>query len=559
MPHVVASAMATGGGSFHHIVPAEGLRLKKILSGNGSVAAILAVATAGTWVPAQATAAPLYWDGNGDTPGAGTTPNGTWGGATPSSFWTSDSTGSVATGAYVSGSDVVFSAGADATGSYTVTLGASQTAGSLSFEEGNAILAGGPNLTLNGSGNVAVATGLTVSMNQVVTSGSTAFVKLGAGTLEFGSVAAGSINITAAPALTVSDGTFKITRDAAGGTSSAIANAATVLINGGTFDTNGRTETVGTVTLASGTVTNTDVNNNVDLPLAGWVTAGTYNLQNGTMNVRMTGTGTITKSTAGTVTVSKGNSFSGATNVNDGRLIVTGALASGAGIIQVNGPAVLAGAGVGTDGAAAKGSVGRVSVNGGGAIAPGTTDDTTGLFLVRAGDTSGGFTLASGGTLDIELAGTAAGTGYDRLIVTGGSTAATTPVTLAGDLDVSFLGGFTPNVGDLFFILEQRLASTGTGSVNPINGTFTGLPDNSTFLVDNVEFRIRYTGDAGTGGLTGGDDVVLETVAVPEPTSPAAFGAAAAMLLARRRRRVPFSTPGARGRSETPITPFAQS
>jgi autotransporter-associated beta strand protein len=492
------------------------------------------MAAAGVLAPAHATAATLYWDANDVTPGAGTTPNGTWGGTTPSSFWTSDSTGSIATGAYVSGSDVVFSAGTDATGSYTVTLGASQTAGSLSFEEGNIVLTGGPNLTLNGSGNVTVANGLTVSMNQVIPGASTGFIKLGGGTLNFGTGTTGSIN----PAnVQIKEGTFKITRDTAGGTGSAIAGTATVTVDGGIYDTNGRNETVATMTLISGTVTNSDATNDPDLPSAGWAQAATYNLQSGVFNARMTGAGTMTKTTAGTVTVSKGNSFSGATNVNDGRLIVTGALASGAGIIQVNGPAVLAGAGVGTDGASAKGSVGRVSVNSGGTIAPGTTDDTTGLFLVRAGDTSGGFTLASGGTLDIELGGTTAGTGYDRLIVTGGNTAATTPVTLGGDLDVSFLGGFTPNVGDLFFILEQRLASAGTGSVNPINGTFTGLSDNSTFFVDNVEFRIRYTGDAGTGGLAGGDDVVLETIAVPEPTSLAAFGAAAAMVLARRRRR----------------------
>ena len=54
---------------------------------------------------------------------------------------------------------------------------------------------------------------------------------------------------------------------------------------------------------------------------------------------------------------------------------------------------------------------------------------------------------------------------------------------------------------------------------------------------EGLRIRIRYTGDAGTSGLTGGDDVVLETVAVPEPTSLAAFGAPAGMLLARRRQR----------------------
>jgi autotransporter-associated beta strand protein len=63
-----------------------------------------------------------YWDINGATAGAGgTSPAGTW--TSGSTFWSNSPAGSVATAPWVSGRNAVFSAGSDATGSYTVTVG----------------------------------------------------------------------------------------------------------------------------------------------------------------------------------------------------------------------------------------------------------------------------------------------------------------------------------------------------------------------------------------------------------------------------------------------------
>src|SRR6266404_3935401 len=88
--------------------------------------------------PPAALAAPatLYWDGNGATPGAGSTPSGTWDSSSP--FWTIDSTGASPTAGYTgdAGTTAVFSAGSDATGAFTVTLGGTQIAGGLTFQTG---------------------------------------------------------------------------------------------------------------------------------------------------------------------------------------------------------------------------------------------------------------------------------------------------------------------------------------------------------------------------------------------------------------------------------------
>ena len=86
-------------------------------------------------MPAQAI--DYYWDVNGATAGAGgPTPSGTWqaGGTTLST----DSTGATATGTVTTttADRVFFSAGTDATGSYTVTVSGTQNIGRLTFQEG---------------------------------------------------------------------------------------------------------------------------------------------------------------------------------------------------------------------------------------------------------------------------------------------------------------------------------------------------------------------------------------------------------------------------------------
>src|SRR5437773_4409577 len=80
----------------------------------------------------HARAASLYWDSNGNTAGAGATPNGTWG---SDAFWNGALDGTGAVGPWVDGSVAVFSAGSDATSS-SVTVTGNQTAEQIVFEEG---------------------------------------------------------------------------------------------------------------------------------------------------------------------------------------------------------------------------------------------------------------------------------------------------------------------------------------------------------------------------------------------------------------------------------------
>ena len=121
--------------------PSSPLRSRRVLA--GSIAAALCAFLG----QASSVAAPLYWDTNGNVAGSGD-PTGTWG---TDLFWTSSAAGTTATGGYVSGSDVIFSAGTTGlTG--TVTVGATQIANSITFDDNVVFtLTGGTGLTLGGT------------------------------------------------------------------------------------------------------------------------------------------------------------------------------------------------------------------------------------------------------------------------------------------------------------------------------------------------------------------------------------------------------------------------
>jgi autotransporter-associated beta strand protein len=127
---------------------------------------------------APALAVNLYWDTDGATVGSGgATPSGTWQNlANSGTTWSTGVLGDVATPALTTASvdDLFFSAGTDATGSYTVTLGSNQAAKSLTFEEGAAsltgstlTLTGGGITVLAGSGNPTISSNLTLSGNSI--------------------------------------------------------------------------------------------------------------------------------------------------------------------------------------------------------------------------------------------------------------------------------------------------------------------------------------------------------------------------------------------------------
>lgn len=209
-------------------------------------------------------------------------------------------------------------------------------------------------------------------------------------------------------------------------------------------------------------------------------------------------TGTFTKAGANALTLTATNSYTGATIVNGGSLIINGNISTSS-LTTVNSGGAIGGTG----------TVGALTVAGG-TVGPG---NSPGVLNVQ-----GDYTQTTG-TLNVELNGTTLGTQYDQLNVTG-------LVTLGGALTGTV--GYTPVNGDLLFILANDGADA-------ISGIFSGMADLSTVALGGFSWQISYTADTVGNTFTGGgNDVAL--MAIPEPNAAMLVGALGMFVLLSRRR-----------------------
>ena len=139
---------------------------------------------------------------------------------------------------------------------------------------------------------------------------------------------------------------------------------------------------------------------------------------------------------------------------------------------------------------------------GGGTLAPAGTKTLVSAAL----------TLSAGSTYEVLLNGNTPVTQYDQIGATG-------PITIAGNLSV--IPGFLPNQGDQFLIIDNQ----GTG---PIIGQFANAPG-GIYAVGAMQFSVNYAGGDG-------NDVVLTTTVVPEPSILCLSGLALAGATILRRR-----------------------
>jgi hypothetical protein len=249
------------------------------------------------------------------------------------------------------------------------------------------------------------------------------------------------------------------------------------------------------------------------------LTVGTLQLPGGGLSsIEKTGPGTlvISGSLAGaTGGITPSNLRTDALNVTAGTLLVNSLLradveagsALAAGRVTVTGATSRIG-GTGT-------LAGPLTVNNGGTIAPGNSVGTL---------TTGNLTL-SGGRLEIELNNANA---YDILKVNG-----TVNITNSS-LVTSLLSSSGGSVGDIFYILINDLN-------DEIQGTFQGMANNSTFTQNGNSYMISYfanfSDDAALRSLTGGNDIALQLMAIPEPTTYASLMSGIGLLMGLRRFR----------------------
>jgi fibronectin-binding autotransporter adhesin len=108
--------------------------------------------------------------------------------------------------------------------------------------------------------------------------------------------------------------------------SERLADSGALTVSGGTFDLQTFNETVGTVTLSSGSIVGSG---------SATLTGSSYGVQSGTISGILSGTGAMTKTTSGTVTLSGANTYTGTTTIGSSGGADGGTLAlSGSGTIS---------------------------------------------------------------------------------------------------------------------------------------------------------------------------------------------------------------------------------
>ncbi len=153
-------------------------------------------------------------------------------------------------------------------------------------------------------------------------------------------------------------------------------------------------------------------------------------------------------------------------------------------------------------------SLGDVTVQSSGVLAPGRPTDITGTLFVQ------NLSLQEQAIYRVDIGGTGAGD-FDQVNVVGG-------VTLGGALSIDLATGYFPAQGETFVIVNNDLT-------DPVSGLFAGLAEGQHFAADGWAFRINY------GAGTDGNDVVLTSV--PEPGSAALLLGGLGLLSLRRRRK----------------------
>jgi fibronectin-binding autotransporter adhesin len=317
----------------------------------------------------------------------------------------------------------------------------------------------------------------TYTLNGIV-SGTGSLNKTGTGTLILG----GANTYTGAT--NVSSGTLEISA------SERIANTSDVNVSGGTFALQSFSETVASVTLTSGSITGTST---------GTLTASSYSLESGNVSAVLAGSGPMTKSTTGTVTLTGINTFTGTTTVSAGTL----ALAAG--------------------GNGALGATSSITVNSGGTLMLGANDQINNLATM----TLSGGTFALGGKSE----GAPGATGIGALTLMATSTIDFTVGATTGVIQFAGLGAHTAGA------ILQITNWDGT----PITG---GGPERLLFAGATTDFTSLYSqADVSFNGLAGYNAIPIvggyyEITAVPEAgtwiVGALAFGA---LLFTERRRR----------------------
>ena len=372
-------------------------------------------------------------------------------------------------------------------------------------------------LTAGTTSTIDVTTNtLTISGASAATTG--ALTKIGAGTL----VLSGANNYTGLT--TVSQGTLRY------GTNNALSSGGVTVDGGSTFDIASYSDTVGPVILVDGTIAGT----------TGVLTGNpSYTVQNGSISAILGGGGvTLTKTTAGTVTMSGVNTYTGVTTINAGVLSVAtignGGVAGNLGQANANAANLVLGSGtLQYTGATAStnraftltaGTTSSIDVTTNNLTISGASANTTGaltkigngtLTLSGANTFSGGMRL-SAGQLNINNA-TAIGSG--AFTINGGTIDNTSGgvITLSNNNAQNWNGDFT--------FTGTNAINLGTGAVSMNANRQVTVTANTLTVGGTISEGSRNLTKAGAGTLSfGANTVTLNSLTISAGTLTSTSG-----------------------------------
>jgi autotransporter-associated beta strand protein len=286
-------------------------------------------------------------------------------------------------------------------------------------------------------------------------------INTGTGNIQLIKTGAGNQTLSASNSYTggttINAGTLTL-----GHATDTLANGSAVNVNGGTLALGIYSDTVGAVTLTSGSITGSGAGT-----LTG--TGSAYDVRSGSVSAILGGGVALTKSTAGTVTLSGVNSYTGLTDVQAGTLLV-----NSPGSLHASSAVSVTGGALGGNGTIG----GTVTVADAGSIAPGAS--AVGTLSIGGGLNVSAMANGGSGKLKFDLDDPLIAVNNDKIAVTGTLTIGTDYLGLS-DFEFTKAAGF--GVG------TYKLITTTTG----ISGTLNSA-DSSAVSPDGLRHTLQING-----------------------------------------------------------------